>query len=57
MTKNERLIIAVALAVAVTNFLFMGMGLLYHVCLLAVLVVGVIGMVRWFQGRSPAGQH
>jgi hypothetical protein len=27
------------------------------VCLLAILVVGIIGLVRWFQTRGPAGQH
>lgn len=46
MTKSERLVLALALAVTVANFLFTGMGVLYYMSLLVILVIGIIGLVR-----------
>ncbi len=57
MTRNERLVIGLAFAIAVTNFLFMGMGLLHYVCLLAILVVCARSIIRWYTHRQAAAAH
>lgn len=54
LTRTERIIIALAFAVALVNFLFMGMGLLYYICLVVVFVVCVSSIVRWYMQRQAA---
>jgi hypothetical protein len=58
LTKTERIVIALACAVALVNFLFMGMGLLYYVCLVVVFVVCASSILRWYLHRqAAAGGH
>jgi hypothetical protein len=57
MTRNEQLVIGLAFAVALVNFLFMGMGLLYYVCLVVVFVVCASSILRWYMHRQAAAGH
>lgn len=58
LTGTERIIIALAFAVALVNLLFMGMGLLYYICLVIVFVVCASSIVRWYLQRQAAvGGH
>jgi hypothetical protein len=53
LTRTERIIIALAFALALMNLLFMGMGLLYYICLVVVLVVCGSSVLRWAMLREP----
>jgi hypothetical protein len=57
LTRTERTIMALAFAVALVNFLFMGTGLLYYVCLVVVFVVCVSSILRWYMHRQAAAGH
>jgi general stress protein CsbA len=56
-TSTERIIIALAFGVALVNFLFMGIGLLYYVCLVVTFVVCGSSVLRWALQRRPISRH
>jgi hypothetical protein len=57
LTRTEQIFIALAFAVALVNFLFMGMGLLYYVCLVVGFIVCASSIIRWYMQRQAAGSH